>query len=97
MNKASAGQVGIVLFWHAVDIIAYGIAFKFLAEWFVTPTFHTMAITWAKAFGLVLIVRMLVQRHEQPQAITLQNLFIECVVPFLFTEAGFAIHHFLGP
>lgn len=96
MNKAGASKVAILLFWHAVDILAYGIALKFLAEWYITPTFHTTPISWATAFGLVIIVRLLVQRHsEEERPITFQNLVVECLVPALFTEAGYLIHHFL--
>ncbi len=94
MNRASAGKIGITLFWHAIDIILYGIAFKFLSEWYLTPTFHTATITWGKAFGLVLIARLLVQKHgEEQRDITIQNVFIEAVIPALFVEAGYLLHH----
>jgi len=97
MDKTSASKVGIILFWHAVDIIFYGIALKFLAEWFVTPTFHTAKIGWAAAFGLVIVVRLLINRHgDDDRAITLHNLFVEALIPFLFVDAGYAVHHFLG-
>lgn len=96
MNKASAGKVGILLFWHAVDIVFYGVALKFLWEWFGQATFHTPALTWATSFGLVLIARMLVEHHGQDERqITLQNVVMEAIVPALFTEAGYLIHHFL--
>lgn len=97
MNKASAGKVGLVLFWHAVDIVCYGVAFRFLWGWFGQPTFHTSVIGWGPSFGLVLIARMLVEHHgtdEKP--ITFQNLFLEALVPALFAEAGMLIHHFMG-
>lgn len=97
MNKASASTFGAALFWHAVDISFYGIAFKFLAGWYVIPTFHTGPITWATAFGLVLIARLLVEHHDDGgRQITFQNLVYEAVVPALFTEAGYLIHHFMG-
>lgn len=96
MNKASAAKIGVTLFWHAVDIVLYGVAFKFLAEWFITPTFHTSPIQWGAAFGLVLVVRLLVQKHEADErAITIQNVFVEAVIPALSIEAGYLIHHFL--
>lgn len=97
MNKASAGKVGVLLFWHAVDIVFYGVAFKFLWEWYGQPTFHTPALTWAGSFGLVLIARMLVEQHgsSEDRAITFQNVIMEAIVPALFTEAGYLIHHFL--
>jgi hypothetical protein len=98
MTKHSANKIATVLFWHAVDIVFYGIALKFLAEWYVTPIFHTARVTWAGAFGLVLVARLLVQKHDgEPPAITIQALIEEAVVPFLFVEAGYAIMHFLGP
>ena len=96
MNKASASKVATTLFWHAVDIIVYGVALKFLAEWYLTPTFHTTVIKWGTAFGLVIIVRLLVQRHEEERQITLQNVVVECLVPALFTELGYLIHHFIN-
>jgi hypothetical protein len=97
MNKANAGKIGLVLFWHAVDIGFYGVALRFLAEWYITPTFHTARVTWAVAFGLVIVARLLIQRHgEEPPQITLQALVQEAVVPALFTEAGYLIHHFLS-
>jgi heme/copper-type cytochrome/quinol oxidase subunit 3 len=96
MNKANAGKIAGVLFWHAVDIVFYGIALKFLAEWFLTPTFHTAHVGWGASFGLVIIVRLLVTRHEEAErAITFQNLIEEAIVPALLTEAGQLIHHFL--
>jgi uncharacterized membrane protein len=99
VNKVSASKVASVLFWHAIDILFFGVAFKFLAEWYIAPTFHTGAVTWARAFGLVIIARLLVQRHnnDEEQQITFQNLVFEAVVPALFTEAGYLIHHFMGP
>ncbi len=98
MNKVNAERIAAILFWHAVDIVFFGVALKFLAEWYLTPTFRTAPISWATAFGLVLIVRLLVQRHEgEDRQITFQNLVVEAIVPALFTEAGYLIHHFLGP
>ncbi len=98
MNKASAGKFAGLLFWHAVDIVFYGVALKFLWEWYGQPTFHTPAITWATSFGLVLIARMLVEHHgDDDREITFQNVVYEAIVPALFTEAGYLIHHFLGP
>lgn len=96
MNKSSANKIAGTLFWHAVDIVFYGIALKFLAEWFLTPTFHTAKIEWGASFGLVIIVRLLVTRHEEAERpITFQNLVEEAIVPALLTEAGQLIHHFL--
>lgn len=98
MNKAKASTFANVLFWHAVDIAFFGVALKFLAGWYLAPTFHTAPITWATAFGLVIIVRLLVQQHEEEERqITFQNLVVEAIVPALSTEAGYLIHHFMGP
>lgn len=98
MTKASAGKVALVLFWHAVDIVCYGVALKFLWGWFGQTTFHTPSVSWETSFGLVLIARMLVQNHGggEEKAITFQNVLIEALVPALFTEAGFLIHHFMS-
>ncbi len=95
MNKASANKIASVLFWHAVDIIFYGIALKFLADWFLVPTFHAAHVDYGTSFGLVIIVRLLVSRHEEAERpITFQNLIEEAIVPALLTEAGQLIHHF---
>jgi hypothetical protein len=95
MNKASAGKVAVTLFWHAVDIVCYGVAFKYLWGWFGQPTFHTPSLTWGTSFGLVLIARLLVEHHGEERAITLQNVFVEALIPALFLEAGFLIKHFM--
>jgi hypothetical protein len=94
MNKASAGKVAITLFWHAVDIVFYGVAFKFLWAWFGQPTFHTPTVNWDLSFGLVLIARMLVEHHGDEKPVTLQNVVIAALIPALFVEAGYLIHHF---
>jgi hypothetical protein len=96
MNKASVGKLGNLLFWHAVDIVFYGVALKFLWTWYGQPTFHTPALAWATSFGLVLIARMLVEHHgDDNREITFQNVVHEAIVPALFTEAGYLIHHFM--
>lgn len=99
MNKGSAGKVGVLLFWHAVDIGFYGAAFHFLWGWFGQAMFHTPVASWGTSFGLVLIARLLVQQHrgEDERQVTFQNLIMEAIVPLLFTEAGYLIHHFMGP
>ena len=97
MNKASAGKIGGLLFWHAVDIVCYGVALNFLWAWFGQPVFHTPTINWGTSFGLVLIARLLVEHHGgEDRLITFQNLVYEAIVPALFTEAGYLIHHFMG-
>lgn len=95
MNKASAAKVANVLFWHAVDILFYGVALKLLWEWFGQPTFHTTPVAWGTSFGLVIIVRLLFPPKEEEKAITLQNLVIEALVPALLTEAGHLLHKLL--
>jgi len=94
MNKASAGKLAVTLFWHAVDIVFYGVALKFLWEWFGQPTFHTATVNWGMSFGLVLTARLVVERHGEEKPITFQNLVVAALVPALFVEAGYLIHHF---
>jgi hypothetical protein len=95
MTKGGASKIAMVLFWHAVDIAFYGIALKFLAAWYITPIFHTAPFRWADALGMVIVVRLLIQRHEEPPPISLQALIEEAAVPAIFTEAGYLLHHFL--
>jgi hypothetical protein len=98
LNKTSAAKLGSLLFWHAVDIAFYGVALKYLWGWYGQSTFHTPTLSWACSFGLVLIARLLVEHHgEDGREITFQNLVVEAIVPALFTEAGYLIHHFMGP
>lgn len=97
MNKQSVSKIALPLFWHAVDIVCYGVALHFLWGWFGQGTFHTPALTWATSFGLVLIARMIVGHHgEDDRDVTFHNLLTEALTPALFTEAGFLIHHFMG-
>lgn len=95
MNKAAAGKFAIVLFWHAVDIAAYGIALMFLWGWFVVPSLHASVLTMGHAFGLVIITRMLFAHSSEEKEITFQNLVMELILPALFTEAGYLVHHFI--
>jgi len=95
MNKATAGKFAIVLFWHVVDIVAYGVALMYLWEWFVVVALHASILTMGRAFGLVIITRMLFAHSSEEKEITLQNLVMELILPALFTEAGYLVHHFV--
>jgi len=95
MNKATAGKFAVALFWHAVDIAAYGLALMYLWEWFVVAALHATVLTIGRAFGLVIITRMLFAHSSEEKEITLQNLVMELILPALFTEAGYLVHHFV--
>jgi hypothetical protein len=89
-NKVANG-----LFWHAVRIVFYGVALKFLWGWFMSPAMHAAELHYGVAFGLVCIFCMLFCRTEAVRAITFQNVVEEALSPAFFTLVGFLIHMFV--
>jgi hypothetical protein len=96
MQRLNAHKAANLLFWLAVNTLFVGVAFKFLGDWFVTPTFHTSRIELSTALGLVLVVRLLIGLEGDDRAVTFQNLVEEAFSPALLTGIGFLIHHFMG-
>ena len=82
-------------FWHAVHIIFYGVALKFLWGWFMPPAMHAAELHYGVAFGLVCIFCMLFHKIEAVRAITFQNIVEEALSPAFFTLVGFLIHMFV--
>jgi hypothetical protein len=96
MYRLNTHKATAMLFWLTANTFFVGMAFKFLGDWFVAPTFHTSRIELSTSLGLVLIVRLLIGLERDDRAVTFQNLVEEAFTPALLTGLGFLIHHFMG-
>ncbi len=88
-------KLAVALFWHAIHIAFYGVALRFLWDWFMPPAMHAATLTFSVAFGLVCMFCMLFTKIHSARTITVQNVVEEALTPALFTLFGFLIHMFV--